>query len=148
MIIDTLDNLKKYIPLHPGFAKVEDFLSHTDLTNLDVGRYEIDGDKLFLNVDHYETKESKKVEFHKKYIDIQIVVSGKEQIGWTPINKIKEITIPYNEKKDIGFGLGETDKLIASNGLFFIFFPEDAHQPGLAYKQPSWIKKLVFKIKL
>ena len=147
MITDTLNHLDRYISLHPSFEKMAEFLQQTDLATLDVGRYEIDGDNLFVNINTYETKPNKRVEFHKKYVDVQIVLSGQEQIGWIPTNLVS-ITTPYDEIKDIAFGMAETDKLTAKNDRFFIFFPEDAHQPGLAINEPSQVKKAVFKIKL
>lgn len=147
MIADTLNHLERYISLHPGFEKMAQFLQQTDLTTLDVGRYEIDGDNLFVNINSYETQPNKKVEFHKKYIDVQIVLSGQEQIGWIPTNLVSHIT-PYDDEKDIAFGTAQTDKLTAKNDRFFIFFPEDAHQPGLAINAPSQVKKAVFKVKL
>lgn len=148
MITDTLNHLGRYIPLHPSFEKMAQFLKQTNLATLDIGRYEIDGDNVFVNVDGYETKRDKNVEFHKKYIDVQIVLLGQEQIGWIPTNFVSHIITPYDEVKDIAFGIAETDKLTAKNDRFFIFFPEDAHQPGLAINGPSQVKKAVFKIKL
>lgn len=147
MITDTLNRLDIYIPLHPGFSKMAQFLQKTNVATLDVGHYEIDGDNVFVNVNCYETKQDEKIEFHKAYIDVQIVLFGQEQIGWSPTSLISNIT-PYDELKDIAFGVAETDKLTARNDRFFIFFPEDAHQPGLAINGPSHVKKAVFKIKL
>ena len=147
MITDTLNHFERYIALHPGFEKVAAFLKETDLSCLKDGHYEIAGNDIFVNINTYETKSAPKVEFHKKYIDVQIVLSGLEQIGWVPTKQV-DIDTPYDAIKDIAFGSCATDKLTAKPGLFFIFFPEDAHQPGMTLQTTQTVKKVVFKVKL
>ena len=55
------------------------FLKNSDLSKLEIKRYDIDGDNLYAPVSEYLTKneEDAKFEAHQKYIDIQYVVSGK-----------------------------------------------------------------------
>ena len=145
MILDTLEHLENYAKLHKGIAMVVKFLANHDLKTLPPGRYNIDGDNVFVSINAYPTKEAPKVEFHRIYADIQVVFEGHEQIGWVPRQHLSKVT-PYDAEKDIAFGDGVTQKMAAIPGQFFMFFPEDAHQPGLG--DGNRVKKAVFKIKL
>jgi YhcH/YjgK/YiaL family protein len=50
MIIDTLENLEKYVAINPLFPKVVEFLKANDLSTMADGKYEIEGKDLFVNV--------------------------------------------------------------------------------------------------
>ena len=145
MIIDNLENLKQYSDLHKGFKVVEDYLSTHNLEEMQCGRYEIEGNNIYFNLQEYETKPVQKLEAHKKYIDIQIVVKGEEYMGYTNINNTKVVE-EYNREKDVMFLEGKVDKLKADNKTFLIFYPSDAHMPALCEKSPQKVKKAIFKI--
>lgn len=145
MILDALEHLGNYANLHVGIAEVLGFLSHRDLHDLPLGRYDISGDEVFVSVNAYATGENPKIEFHKAYVDVQVMLEGCEQIGWIPREELRNVT-RYDADKDIAFGEGVTQKLKAVPGQCFIFFPEDAHQPGIG--DGNWVKKAVFKLKL
>lgn len=145
MILDSLEHLGNYTKLHAGIATVVKFLANHDLKALPLGRCDIDGDNVFVSVNSYATKEAPKVEFHKTYADIQVILEGHEQIGWMPRQDLQNVTL-YDIEKDIAFGDGTTQKMEAIPGRFFVFFPEDAHQPGIG--NGNSVKKAVFKIRL
>jgi biofilm protein TabA len=125
------------------------FFKDNDLESLDLKRYDIDGDSLFAIVSEYRTKDPDTAEFeaHRKYIDIQYVISGKEIINIAPISTVKKILSPYNAEKDIEFVTveKETDHL-ATPDKFFIFFPGDAHRPGIKDEANSNVRKIVLKV--
>jgi YhcH/YjgK/YiaL family protein len=147
MIIDQLKNINLYQNLSPNFAQAIKFLEETDLNSLPIGRHKINGDKIFANIDEYETKEIEKVEWeaHKKYIDIQILLTGEEKIGYTHPELI-QITKEYNEEKDIMFFKGAGEYLTLKPGHFVVFFPHDAHRPGLISNNMIEVKKIVVKV--
>lgn len=145
MIIDNLTNSEKYTNLHKDFKLVFDFLKNNDLSKLECGKHQLRGDEVFFNLQEYETKPAQKLEAHKKYIDIQVVATGKEYMGYTNI-KNTTVSEEYNEEKDVMFLTGDVDKLLATNENFLIFYPEDAHMPALAVDAPSTVKKAIFKI--
>ena len=145
MILDSLEHLENYAKLHAGFATVVKFLAHHDLQALPLGRHDIDGDNIFVSINSYATREQPKVEFHKVYADIQVILEGHEQVGWMPRKDLQNVT-SYNPEKDIAFGEGATQKMEAVPGQCFVFFPEDAHQPGIG--SGNLVKKAVFKIRL
>ena len=145
MIIDKLSNTEKYISLHKDFKLVFDFLKTHDLKNLECGRHELRGKDVFFNLQEYETKQAQKLEAHRKYIDIQVVVSGEEYMGYTNIDNTT-LSEEYNEEKDVMFLNGSVDKLLADNTNFLIFFPQDAHMPALSVNEDKKVKKAIFKI--
>lgn len=133
------------------WAKAFKFLRNNDLTKLDVKRYDIDGDNLFATVSEYQSKneESAKFEAHRKYIDIQYVISGKEIINLAPISTLKEVLTPYDAAKDIEFiTVSKVVNYKANPSNFFIFFPDDAHRPGLKDGSNSPVRKVVIKVKV
>lgn len=145
MILDHLVNYEKYVGLHPAFAKAFEFLAEMS-PDMD-GTYELDGRDLYCIVDTVEGRgrEGRKMEVHKKYIDIQYVVTGKDVMGWDSV----EEDAPgedYNEEKDIRFIAPEPVAWIdVPPGYFAIFYPEDAHMPLACDNE---MKKVVVKVKI
>ena len=90
MVIDTLDNLEKYVSLNPLFAEVVKFINETDLTKLETGKHPILGDDLFVNiaVAHGKTEEEATIEAHRQMIDIQIPMNTEETYGYSPVKEI------------------------------------------------------------
>lgn len=131
--------------------KAFDFLRKTDLSKLEVKRYDIDGDNLYASVSEYLTKNEETTDFeaHRKYIDIQCVISGKEIMNVTPLNDIKEVIIKYDDKKDIEFvTVDKMEKHLATPDRFFVFFPTDVHRPGIKDGANATVRKVVIKLKV
>jgi YhcH/YjgK/YiaL family protein len=150
MIIDTLRNAPKYFSVHPLFAKAFDYIQKTGLDTIEMGKYEIDGDNLkaiFSSKKGLAADESvAKFECHNKHIDIQLCISGAEQIGWKPREKCKTENGGYNAEKDVQLYTEQPDMYFQlTDGQFAIFFPEDVHAPMIGDAE---IKKLVIKVKL
>ena len=148
MIIDSLDNSGHTEKAHPQFKKVFDYLRSIDFSSLEEGKTHIEGDDLFFMVSTIEGKEREKavLETHHKYIDIQLPVSAPEIFGWKPLCDLTDLSAIYNTEKDISFfkDTPETYFKIAP-GNFVVFFPEDAHAPGIGN---GAIKKIVVKVKV
>lgn len=124
------------------------FIKQADLNNLTEGKQELKGENLFIAVGNYLTKDKSetKYEAHKKYIDIQYVISGEEQIGLTTLDKVAFLE-SYNAEKDLIFYSFEGgDYLKADPGNFLIFFPEDVHRPSIKTGESVAVKKLVVKL--
>lgn len=134
------------------WEKAFSFLAEQNLEDLEKGRYELEGTNLFATVDEYVPKPVTEAQFeaHRIYADIQIVVSGREQIGLAPFASTI-ITESYDEERDIMFMSSlESNDRIAEPGKFFIFFPTDAHRPSVRVEEndSSLVKKVVVKVKL
>ena len=146
MIIDNLTNSEKYIALHKDFKLVFDFLKENNLETMNCGKnIQLRGEEVFFNLDEYETKTTQKLEAHKKYIDIQVVITGEEYMGYTNIDNTT-VSEEYDEKRDVMFLNGNVDKVLATNKNFIVFYPEDAHMPALSVNEPKKVKKAIFKI--
>jgi YhcH/YjgK/YiaL family protein len=130
--------------------KAFQFLSEQNLAELEKGRHELEGADLFVNVDEYITRNEDDVLFeaHKKYADIQVLVSGEEKIGVLPLDATT-VSIPYDEEKDIMFlTSGGENYRQAVPGKFFLFFPQDAHRPTVKSAENIPVRKIVVKVKI
>lgn len=146
MILDVLENAPRYLSLNKGFAKAIEFLMRPDLPALPVARYEIDGDRVYAMVskDFGRGKEEALLETHERYIDIQLVLAGTDEMGWRPKSLCRQPAGEYDEKTDFQLFTDEPTAWIATNsGSFVIFFPADAHMPLISAGQ---IHKVVVKV--
>ena len=133
------------------WEKAFKFLQSSDLSKLELKRFDIDGDNLFATVSEYLSKneETTRFEAHRKYIDIQYVISGKEIMNIAPLSTVKEVLTPYDATKDIEFlTVEKIIKYSATSTNFFIFFPCDAHRPGLKDGVNANVRKIVIKVKV
>lgn len=108
------------------------------------GRFEWDADGCFVNLQTIPPKAPSQavLESHRKMIDIQIPLTGDETMGYSPLKELKPT--PYDETKDISFYKECSGSFVTvKKGMFAIFFPQDAHAPGVT---PTALKKAVFKI--
>lgn len=148
MIYDNLRNCSLYFSFSEKLEKALSYLSSTNFTNVEAGRYDIDGENVYALVSEYNTKplSAAKWESHRKYIDVQFMVIGKEKMGYTEAKKV--ITLEeYNSDKDYTIHKGEGNFLNAEEGHFAIFFPTDIHMPGVAINIPKPVKKVVVKVR-
>ena len=146
MILSALSQTSRYAALHPLFQQAFDYMRDTDLNALAPGRYPIVGDELFAIVEQApgKTKEMAKLEAHRKYIDIQLVLDGDERMGWKPLADCLNPVSEHSEEKDIRFFHDAPASWIAvPPDHFCIFFPEDAHAPLVGEGQ---IRKVIFKV--
>ena len=151
MIFDRLSNCEQYYSLNEKFKKAFEFLKNTDLINLDEGSYEIDGKNIYANVQSVDLKpvEEKKWEVHRKYIDIQYVITQKEKMGYGILEDFKTIIEKYDDNRDVEFLDGEKFNFVDVNcGYFVIFYPNDVHAPMLRVDKAEKIKKVIVKILL
>lgn len=151
MIFDRLENSDRYAFLGPRFAKAFELLKSQDLIAQEAGNYEVEGRKLYYMVQNYTTKpkEERRFESHRVYADIQVVFSGRELIGLTPVTGL-EVQTPYEEEKDIMFFSTPADysELKLTGGDFVVLFPGEAHMPQSQWEGPAQIAKIVFKVAL
>lgn len=146
MILDSLENAHRYAALYKGFPKAIEFLLRPDLNELPVESYEIDGDRVYAMVakDSGRKKADALLEIHERYIDIQLVLAGTDEMGWKSTPSCKHPTGKYDTESDIQFFTDNPDAwLPVEPGFFVIFFPEDAHMPMISSGQ---LHKVVVKV--
>ncbi len=148
MIFDNVKNKELYYAMHDGFKLGFDFIEKAIKENLAVGKYEIDGKKVWASVQAYDSKDEAKWEAHRNYIDIQYIVSGVERMEYADIKECEPF-VPYNEEKDVEFFLASSQAdLICAKDTFAIFFPNDVHRPGLKLGENSPVSKIVVKVRV
>jgi biofilm protein TabA len=148
MIAGTIAGSGRYLTLNRGFSAAFEFLCRTDLPDLAPGRYEIDGQRVFALVERATGRgmAAGRLEVHRRYIDIQVSLDGREQIGWRALADCQAVDGPFNDERDIAFFSDRpTTWLPLPTGQFLIFFPDDAHAP-LAADGP--LHKVVVKVQV
>lgn len=146
---DSLNNINNYTNLPEGIQKGLEYLKNTDFSKIEDGRYLIFGEDIYVNIQSYLTKSDADYEAHRKYIDIQYMISGRENIGVTDYSTCKT-TIEYNEDKDIEFLRGNGSFFELKTGEFMILYPKDAHKPSLSLDSanPENVRKAVVKVRI
>ena len=147
MIIDTIAQAHRYIPLHPDFGDAIRLLQTLDFATLPDGQIPCDNPniRLFIGSEPMRTREAAQPEAHLKHIDIQVPLSGTEGYGWIDRHDLQQ-GLGYDEQRDIEFFTDPAHTwLDVSVGEFVLFFPNDGHAPLVG--SASTIRKAVFKIR-
>jgi len=129
--------------------KAFDYIKQTDFSKLEAGKYVVDGDNLFAMVQEYDTKNDAdcKLEAHKKYIDVQYVVSGEELIGIQPlINQTP--SKEYDAENDYALYDDTCSFIKVAATQFAVLFPQDLHKPGIKITTSGKVKKVVMKVRV
>ena len=144
MIKDKVENSALYEGVNPGFPAAFAFLKEAMAAPKEVGRYEL-GNGVFAFVQSYDSKpaDACKIEAHKKYIDIQCVLKGKESFGVADLSTQTMYEDKF-EEKDVAFYHGEVDLLTLTDGDFVVVFPQDAHRPQQG--DGTHVEKVVVKV--
>ncbi len=149
MILDALSNKEQYLSLHPRFKTVFDYIDTHDLATMELGRHDIDGDNIFVMVQELELRpyEQARLELHRKYIDIQLVLRGDEEVfGWSEKKDCLTPETEFDVAKDIQLFVDKPQCFYTlREGQFSILYPEDGHAPMLGTGR---VKKCIFKILL
>ena len=146
MILDSLPQADRYFALHPLFARAFEFLRGTDLKSLAPGKHTVQGERIFAIVEACagRTRAEAKLECHRRYIDIQLVLEGVDEMGWKPVAECVDPATEYDAARDIRFFSDSPSSWVATPaGSFCLFFPDDAHAPLVSTGQ---IRKVVVKI--
>jgi YhcH/YjgK/YiaL family protein len=153
MIYDTLEKLPECLPENIR-KEIISFIENLSVNTPD-GKHIIRGEEIFANVNSYETEPAEKRpwEAHRKYIDIQYVVSGSEYSQQFPVQVLAESDkdAKYDAAKDVilfAKAPEEVNAVLLSSGIksFAVFFPQDAHKPQVIHQTAQKVKKVIFKI--
>ncbi|MCR8660611.1 YhcH/YjgK/YiaL family protein [Paenibacillus endoradicis] len=97
---------------------------------------------------HTSSIDLKQAEYHHKFMDIHVVLEGKEYVEVGHIDELSNCS-EFDESSDIGFGdLLTLEKFSGylMPGYFLVCFPEDAHLVGAYVTESEYVKKIVYKI--
>ena len=148
MILDRLEQAARYTAVHPLLSAGFDFLAKSDLADLPPGRHEINGSRVYALMGHDAGRgqAGARLEVHRRYIDIQVSLDGREQIGWRPLSECRELAEPYDAGRDIAFFADPPAAWFPLEcGQFAVFFPDDAHAPLAA---TGSLHKVVIKVEV
>jgi biofilm protein TabA len=146
--IQNLDQDRKVLPL--PLVKGLEYLQSADFSRMELGKYEIDGSKIFALVQEQQTapKAERRPEAHAKYIDIQYVIEGTDLIGFglpDPANEVEEDLLAPKDLVFLKNVQNEMD-LVLTSGMYGIFFPEEVHRPNCQYGVSAKLRKVVVKV--
>ena len=148
MIVSNLQNSERIESLHPLFKLLFDYVKTHDLIHTECGRIELAGDDLFINnVNPTCVSASEQVlEVHRDYIDVHILLEGKERIGWKALEDVNDLKQAYQKEGDCAlYSDTPTSFVDLLPGQFLIVFPEDPHAPVIGEGK---IRKLIGKVKI
>ena len=146
MIFDALESVASYKTLNPRFAQADEFLSQPDLAHLAPGRHEIDGEDIFAIVVKGlgRKPEEGQLEIHRRYLDIQVVLDGTDQMGWKPTAACASPATDYDPTADVQLFTDRPEVwLPVGPSQMAIFFPHDAHLPMISSER---LHKVIIKV--
>jgi biofilm protein TabA len=145
MILAHLEQADRYLILHGGFPAAIGFLREQPLAELPEGRIEIAA-AMYATVFRgpLRQRSEARLEAHRHYIDIQYVIAGVEEMGWSPRANCRRPQGLYDKARDIEFFDDAPDSYVTVRvGEFAIFFPEDTHAPLVGEGE---VRKVVVKV--
>lgn len=151
MIVTTLKESAKYHALGEGIQKGLEWLKENDIRSMEDGRYEVDGDDVFVLVQRYTTRliDDTWFEGHLKFIDIHYVAEGVEYFCYTPLERAGSPVTEYdNVEDDFLYHKDYETAVLMKEGDVVIVYPEDVHMPQRRALFPSEVVKACIKIAL
>lgn len=149
MVYDKIDNIETYKGLSDELYEGLQFLKQASL-DVANGVHNINP-RVKAIVSEYDTKvvNENGYEAHRKFIDIQYLLKGREKNCCLPVEKLKE-TKAYSEEKDAAFYEAEVpaQEMMLGNGYFAIYWPQDGHMPCLSEDGTETVKKVVVKVEI
>jgi YhcH/YjgK/YiaL family protein len=151
MILDRLDRSFRYLALHPDFAAAFRWVADPANAAAPCGRHELRGDDFAVIVEEGTTRvrSERRLEAHRRNIDIQVVMSGGEIMDWSPLAGLREVeAVPASDLWFYADPPAGMLPLTVPPASFTVFFPDDAHRPGIHLPGgPAPYRKLVFKLR-
>lgn len=139
-------NINTYRSFGMSSADLDKYLEVLKSIKADIkpGRYELT-DGAYYNVvasENGRNPEDAEFESHEKFIDIQFVYEGTEDMEYADTVDVT-VTSAYKEDGDYALYKGKGSLLHFKAGDFAVFAPMDAHKPGCG---PAPSKKVIIKV--
>lgn len=145
MILCPWKEIDRYASVIPGLVEAAQVVNN--LKSLEPATYPLSCGKVMVQKGTTHALEGAKLEAHRKFLDIQYVLEGKEVCGWAPTDSV-EMVGEFNEEKDCGLYLGKSTPITMEAGMCYILYPEDAHAPCCHLDTPNDYRKIVVKLAL
>lgn len=148
MILDALKNSALYYEVSPRMKKAFELIASRDWTAVEPGIHELDGRDIYVNVMERELKlkPDAKLEVHNEYIDIQVLITGREEsFGWSERKDLSQPLGEFDAEKDIQlFDDVPQTYYTLRPGQFTVLFPEDGHAPMVGEGR---VRKIIVKVR-
>ena len=148
MIYDAIENKGIYFEKGEPLYEALCFAAAFD-QSLPDGRTEFDGDELFVTVSSGETKAAEKLQFegHGEYIDVQLILQGREFMDVSRQNG-SEWDTPCSPEEDCVLSSvpGSYSSVLLEPGMFAVVFPGELHRPGRVVQGAEKVRKMVVKV--
>jgi len=145
MIICPWKDISRYSAVIPGLeAAVQAVNAHDSSVS---GTFPLENGRFMVGPHTSRPIAGAEFEAHRRFLDIQYVVSGQDVVGWAPTDTL-EPAGNFSEEGDIGFYRGAGEFVRVKAGWCYIVFPEDAHMPDCHLDEPCEFTKIVVKIEL
>ena len=152
MIFDTTANAAKYKGLSPQLDYAMDLVGKIEESGFAFDVELPAGDGVRVVRLNYETSPYEKSVFeaHRKEIDVMVLIEGSETIGWKPVADLRTISREYSEEGDALLSEDKEGTMILPMkvGRFCVFFPQDAHMPGMDDGEKQSVKKIILKVRV
>ena len=152
MIYDNLKNTGSYTFCEAGIAQVLEAAKAYTPENFPNARVVLDSDNVFMNMPAYETHGLEKavMEAHIKYVDVMVMIEGRETIYVKNTERLQDVYSPYEEGRDALLAHMDEDVTAVDMqpGDFLVLLPQDAHAPGCHPGQPCKVKKIIGKVRI
>ena len=147
--LDYVEFAKQYHKNQAMWDKAFAYIRNTKLEDVPIGQYPIDGENVFAKITGGPNKDLEKTgwESHKQYIDLHLMITGKEKIGMA-LTTTASMTDPYSETSDMAHYKADGTFYTADSNTLLIFFPINAHRPGIRLDGYDTVKKLVIKVRV
>ena len=150
MIISALNNPNFKVGLPKVIAGICDHLNTLDLEALENGRHDL-SEQVYMNVMEFDTVEadSKQAELHHKYLDIQLLIRGEENVEVSATYPNLSLYDEYRDADDYQLTPQIENKSTVTllPKMFAVFFPYEPHKPGCTVNgKSSFVKKLGVKV--
>jgi biofilm protein TabA len=151
MILGRLSDLESHAKILPtAVFRALRAISSIDLENATVGRFPIEGEKMYYMLEDRPVGDEKahRAEAHALYADIHLPLSSSERIGFALPQPELPIVEDLIEMRDLAFYADPTNEtfVVVEPGSYLFFLPGELHRPCLAVGKATEIRKIVVKI--
>ena len=144
MIVCPWKDLGRYAAILPGLEEAVEQVNA--LTSFEDKTYPLSNGNRFF-VTNGTTKAVDVAEAHRRYLDIQYIVKGKEVMGWADLKDCEPVG-EFQDAKDVGKYSGDFEYMTINEGVCYVAFPEDVHMPGRHLDVANDFVKVVIKLKV
>ena len=145
MILCPWKDIKRYEAVIPYLQEAVDFLGK--LEDLTPAEYPLPHGKVKIQQGTTHALDEDKLEAHRKYLDIQLVLKGREMFGWATLDTLTPNT-EFDVEKDLGFYSGKSTPITVDAGYCYILYPEDGHAPCSHLDTPTEYVKALVKLEV